>query len=98
MFVMMILMVVVIMITISLLMMTDNDQISERTCERQAVTMQSPTLLYLRPLQQSNTKRKLGTVPWSTFSVDKTSSSIETKNLTEENMYNKRKYFESMKV
>ena len=35
--------------------------------------------------------------PWSTFSVDKTSLSIETQNLTEENMY-KRKYFESMKV
>ena len=35
---------VVIMITMSLLMMTDNDQISERTCERQAVTMQSPSL------------------------------------------------------
>ena len=35
--------------------------------------------------------------PWSTFSVDKTSLSIETQNLTKENMY-KRKYFESMKV
>ena len=35
--------------------------------------------------------------PWSTFSVDKTSLSIETQNLTEENMY-ERKYFESLKA
>ena len=98
MFVMMILMVVIIMITISLLMMTDNDQISEgpvrgklSQCSHHPSRSQAPAAV------QYQTQTWHSRFPWSTFSVDKTSLSIETQNFTKENMY-KRKYFESMKV